>query len=82
MKYDFLLRLPAVLKRTGESRSGHYKRISDGTFTPPIKIGLRSSAWPDCEVSAINSARVAGKSDSEIRALVADLVAQRKEATC
>lgn len=82
MKYDFLLRLPAVLNRTGESRSSHYKRINDGTFTPPIKIGLRSSAWPDCEVSAINSARVAGKSDSEIRALVAELVAQRKETAC
>ncbi len=77
MKYESLLRLPNVLKRTGDSRSAHYKRISNGTFTPPIKIGLRSSAWPDCEVSAIISARVAGKSDSEIRALVTDLVAQR-----
>ena len=79
-KYDSLLRLPAVLKRTGDSRSAHYKRISDGTFPPPIKIGLRATAWPDSEVTAIVAARIAGKTESEIRDLTAELVSQRASA--
>jgi prophage regulatory protein len=45
-----------------------------------VQIGPRAVGWPSCEVAAINAARIAGKSDVEIRALVAKLEAARKSA--
>jgi len=36
--------------------------------------------WPAHEVATLNAARIAGKSDVEIRALVKDLEAARKTA--
>jgi prophage regulatory protein len=73
-----LLRLPRVLDRYGSGKSKFYQLIKEGLFTPPIDIGGRSVAWPDNEVDAIISARIAGKSDAEIRTLVCDLLDQRK----
>jgi prophage regulatory protein len=52
--------------------------LKDGLFTPPVPLGSRSVGWPAYEVEAINTARIAGKSDAEIRALVAELEAKRK----
>lgn len=75
-----ILRLPCVNKRTGDSRSTLYLRISQGLFTRPVKLGPRASGWPDYEVDAIVAARIAGKSDTEIRALVSALEAARKQA--
>lgn len=73
-----LLRLISVLVFTGTSRSTHYAQIKDGLMTGPVSLGLNSVAWPDCEIQAINSARVAGKTDDEIRQLVTKLMADRK----
>ena len=73
-----LLRLPAVLKRRGRSRSSHYADIKAGLFVKPVLIGLRATGTPDNEVEALNAARIAGKSDEEIRALVVKLEAARK----
>ena len=70
---------PNVPEYTGESRSSRYVKIGKGTFPPPVKIGPRSVGWPDYEIDAINSARIAGKSDDEIRALVIALVAARRK---
>ena len=70
-------RLPQVLKATGLAASTLYDRVSDGLFPKPVKISKRSTAWPEHEVSAINRAIVAGRSDAEIRQLVRDLVSQR-----
>lgn len=75
-----ILRLPEVLKRRGRSRSAHYKDIQDGLFPPPIKIGSRAAGWTDQETDTINAARIAGKSDDEIRELVFKLLAARKTA--
>ncbi len=75
--YTELLRLPMVRARRGRSRSSHYADIKKGLFTSPVPIGARAVAWPASEVEAINAARVAGKTDSEIRALVANLEAAR-----
>jgi prophage regulatory protein len=36
--------------------------------------------WPDNEVAALNAARIAGKSESEVRELVVKLEAARKTA--
>lgn len=75
-----ILRLPAVLRERGRSRSAHYLDIQQGLFTPPVPIGLRAVGWPANEVAAINAARIAGKSDDEIRAIVVKLEAARKAA--
>lgn len=73
-----ILRLPAVLHERGRSRSAHFLDIQKGLFTHPVRIGLRAVGWPKAEVEAINAARIAGKSEVEIRALVAKLEAARK----
>lgn len=75
-----LLRLPGVLERTGKSRSGAYADINAGLLPKPVQIGLRAVAFPEHEIDAVVSARVAGRSQSEIRELVSRLHAQRKEA--
>lgn len=61
------------------SRSTIYLRISQGLFTKPVSLGARAVGWPAREVAAINSARIAGKSDDEIRKLVQRLQAARAD---
>ena len=73
-----ILRLPVTLKRRGRSRSSHYLDIKNGLFVKPVQIGLRAVGTPEDEVDALNAARIAGKSDEEIRALVVKLEAARK----
>jgi prophage regulatory protein len=45
-----------------------------------ISLGPRCIGWPANEVAALNAARIAGKTDEEIRALVVKLEAARKSA--
>jgi prophage regulatory protein len=73
-----ILRLPAVKAETGSSRSTIYLRIQQGLWPKPVKLGQRSIGWPSSEVAAINSARIAGMADDEIRALVVRLEHVRK----
>ena len=75
-----ILRLPAVKAETGASRSTIYLRIQQGLWPRPVRLGPRSVGWPASEVAAINAARIAGRADQEIRALVIDLEAARKSA--
>lgn len=75
-----ILRLPAVLRERARSRSAHYLDIQQGLFTSPVQIGLRAVGWPEMEVATLNAARIAGKSEAEIRELVAKLQAARKAA--
>lgn len=77
-----ILRLPAVQSESGHSRSTIYLRISQGLWTRPVSLGGRSVGWPAGEISALLTARIAGKSDEEIRALVIRLEAARKELVC
>ena len=74
---EAIFRRPRVLDASGDSRSTLYLKISQGLWTRPVRIGPRSVGWPSSEVAAINSARIAGKSDDDIRALVAQLEAAR-----
>lgn len=73
-----ILRLPAVKAETGASRSTIYLRIKQGLWTRPVQLGPRSVGWPASEITAINTARIAGRCDDEIRDLVAELEAARK----
>lgn len=73
-----ILRLPTVLHERGRSRSSHYQDIKQGLFTKSVGLGARAVGWPADEVAAINRARIAGKTNEEIRILVANLEAARK----
>lgn len=75
-----ILRLPVVLEKRGRSRSSHYLDIQLGLYTRPVLIGLRAVGWPEHEVDKLNNARIAGKSNDEIRELVLKLEAARKAA--
>ena len=70
-------RLPIVKAKTGKCRSGLYRDITVGLFPKQVHLGARSVGWPADEVDAVIAARIAGKSDLEIRALVDRLHANR-----
>jgi prophage regulatory protein len=74
-----LLRIPDVKKASGLARPTIYRDIKRGTFPKPVKLGT-VSAWPEREVHSIINARVAGKSDDDIRQLVVQLHEQRTNA--
>jgi len=75
-----ILRLPAVKRVFGHrSDASVYNAIRDGVFTNGVAIGQRAKGWPDYEVQAIATARVAGKTDADIRELVTALHAKRTE---
>lgn len=50
MKDLVLLRLPAVRSRVGLPTSTIYRRIANGTFPKPVKIGAQSVAWVEAEI--------------------------------
>lgn len=68
-----LLRRPSVERSTGMARTTIYRRIKQGVFPRPVDLGGGIVGWPASEIDAVNHARVAGKSDDEIKALVAQL---------
>jgi prophage regulatory protein len=68
-----ILRRKQVQAATGYSRSTIYLRISQGLFVHPVSLGARAVGFPADEVAALNAARIAGKSDQEIKALVKKL---------
>jgi prophage regulatory protein len=73
-----ILRLPNVKAATGLSRSTLYLRIAHGLFTHPVSLGGRAVGWPALEVASLNAARIAGKSDVQMRDLVRELEMARK----
>ena len=75
-----IIRLPSVKQETGHrSDASIYNAIREGLFTHGVAIGQRAKGWPDYEVKAINAARIAGKSEVEIRELVKTLHAKRTD---
>ena len=73
-----ILRRKQVQAESGYSRSTIYLRIAQGLWPKPVSLGARAVGWPAGEVSAVNAARIAGKSDDDIRALVASLELKRQ----
>ena len=57
-----LLRLSDVLRFVGLEKSHIYNLISEGNFPRPVKIG-RASRWPEREIEAWVSARVAERDE-------------------
>jgi len=72
-----ILRRRQVEAETGYSRSTIYLRIAQGLFIKPVSLGARAVGFPAGEVAALNAARIAGMTDTDIRALVAKLQAAR-----
>ena len=59
------------------SKAGIYANIKAGVFPRQVKFGDRAARWRSDEVQAVCSARDAGKSTDEVRALVHQLHAAR-----
>ena len=68
-----ILRMKQIREQTGVPPSTIYDHIGKGLFVHPIKLGERISGWLESEVTAIMAARIAGKSETEIKALVQSL---------
>jgi prophage regulatory protein len=73
-----ILRRPHVEAETGLSRSTIYLRMTQGLWPKPVNLGPRAVGWPAREVAALNGARISGKTEAEIRALVASLERERR----
>jgi prophage regulatory protein len=73
-----ILRIPSAKTQSGYSRSTIYLRISQGLWTKPVSLGPRAVGWPANEIESLNAARIAGKTDAEIRELVELLHTKRK----
>lgn len=61
------------------SNTSIQKLVKAGLWTRPVPIGQRSVGWPDDEVKTLCTARIAGKSEDEIRELVNRMHAKRAE---
>jgi predicted DNA-binding transcriptional regulator AlpA len=53
-----LRRLPDVCQQTGMSRATIYRKIGEGTFPAPVKLGARASAWVASEIDAWVAQRI------------------------
>lgn len=49
---DHILRIQAVLKRTGLSRSTMYRKMENGTFPRNVQISTRCVGWRESAVNA------------------------------
>lgn len=75
-----ILRKPELKAETGwRSDASVSSAVRAGLLTKPVQLGPRSVGWPDYEVKAINAARIAGKTDAEIKTLVNRLHAKREQ---
>jgi prophage regulatory protein len=77
-KHPQLIRKPAVLALTGLSKSSIYNRINDGLFPTPISLGARAVAFVASEVVTVINAMIEERPPAEIKALVSNLIQQRK----
>jgi prophage regulatory protein len=68
----------AVLK-PGWKKSHFHAQIKLGLMTPPVKLGRRCARYVESEVDAVVNARIAGKSDDEVKQLIVGLVAARSQ---
>jgi prophage regulatory protein len=56
-----LLRMPAVVLRTGLTVTDVYARMKAGTFPASVPIGVRTVGWVDTEVDAWVEQRIANR---------------------
>lgn len=73
-------RLPAVQAVFDLAQSTIYQHVSIGLLPKPVALGPRAVGWPADEIDQIINARVAGKSEDDIKLLVKNLTAARQHA--
>lgn len=78
-KFYQLIRRPEVLILTARSKSALQLDEKAGLLCPPISIGERAVAYIKQEVVAIIQARIEGQTPEQIKTLVQELIAQRKQ---
>jgi prophage regulatory protein len=47
-----ILRLPAVLDKTGKCRSSVYREMAEGSFPRSVPIGARAIGWLESDIDA------------------------------
>lgn len=62
----------------GMGLSTLYAHIDRGMFPKPVALSRRFVVFPQEDVTAIINARMAGKTDEEVRQLVAELMEKRR----
>jgi prophage regulatory protein len=72
-----LIRPTEQRRRAGLAKTQYYALLKSGLLPSNVRIGPRSVAVPETEFQAVLEARVAGRTEGEIRALVACLHAAR-----
>jgi prophage regulatory protein len=79
MKTDvFMIRLPELIKRSGLSRTSIQRAVANGILPRAVAVSERCRAWPSNEIDAVLQARIAGRSDEELRELVRAMIAARE----
>ena len=48
---DRIIRLKTVINRSGLSRSTVYRKISESTFPPKVKLSLNGVGWRESELN-------------------------------
>jgi len=74
-----MLIVPEIRARLRKGRTALYEDQAAGLLPKFVKLGLRRVALPEREVDAILSARIAGRSEAELKALVKRLEAERQK---
>lgn len=77
MSIDRLVRERERRQLTGIPTSTWYELIDRGLAPPGVRLGKQSVAWPESELATLNAARIAARSDDEIRKIVHRMVDAR-----
>jgi prophage regulatory protein len=56
-----MLRIKAVLDRTGLPERSLYTMISEGKFPRPVQLSARAVGWPDSEVDDWIQSKIAAR---------------------
>lgn len=59
IKNEQLLRLPQVETTTGLKKSSIYRLVQEKKFPAPIRLSVRSVAWPSSQIQDWISRRIA-----------------------
>ena len=77
---NILLRMKDLISVLGLCKASIYLKIKRGLLPQPVQIGERAVAWPSREIEMIIAAQISGKPEGVIKALVCQLMADRKTA--
>lgn len=61
-----ILRLPAVLERTGLSRSTVYLMISKNQFPAPVSLGERAVGWVESQIDQWVDEKIAASQEIKL----------------